>query len=136
MERNALIKSIWGCAHELGVGDEELHMILSRETGKDSMRAATDGELQKLLGAVRLYKDAKAVQRGGMTEKQHRYIKDLERKLGWAGDPSRLRGFVKKYAKVDSPKWLTLKRAGKIIEGLKSLLEQQKRQGDVCVEGK
>lgn len=45
------IRILWGIAKspELGLTDEELHMVVSAHTGKDSIRALTQGELRTVI---------------------------------------------------------------------------------------
>ncbi|MCL2462092.1 MAG: regulatory protein GemA [Defluviitaleaceae bacterium] len=125
MDRKALLKAIWGTAKELGMSSEEVHTVLSRETGKDSMRDSTDRQLQRLLDALKLYKGVGEVQKNRLSGKQLHFINGLEKKLGWAGEPERLRGFINKKMsiQVDRPEWLTSQQASKVIEGLKKAIE-------------
>lgn len=134
MDRKNLLKSIWSTSEKLGlhnpkeskekIKESELYLLLYRETKKTSMRECTDSELQRLLNGLKFFQQENKAKTNMITEKQKKYIKFLERKLGWNNNQNRLRGFIKKYAKVDSIDWLTAKHASNVIEGLKKLLKE------------
>lgn len=54
-------------------------------------------------------------------------IRDLANQLGWT-EPARLKGFIRKYARVDMVDWLTPLQASNVIEGLKRLLDKEQQK--------
>ena len=129
-ERNGILKAVWGISKELGIDKEELYILLGRETGKDHMTECSDDELRKLLRVLAFYKDKEKLQQSGNgpSDKQLKYIRDMEKQLGWNNEPERLRGFVKKLYKVDALEWLSTAQASKVIEALKNMLKNQKKK--------
>lgn len=141
----AQMRKIWAVARkQLGLDDELLHAFVESRTGKPSLRELTRDEAKSVIDELaRLAGDAGErtvlvpVGPGGRmmacplaSRAQHWYIKRLAAELGWDSNPSRLRGFCKKYAGVDRPEWLTREQAGKVIEGLKKLRERGAGGGD------
>lgn len=59
------------------------------------------------------------------SEDQKNKIRKLEEALGWKDNPKRLRGFMKKYAKVEKLDWLTTYQASNLIEALKKVLMRE-----------
>lgn len=134
----ASIRTLWAIAksEELALSEEDLRAIMYRETGKDSMKKLTQGEITTLARVLQNMKDgverdtkAKRIDEGGseFTEKQRRKIYALCDALGWNDDPRRLEGFVKRITRVDRVEWLTIEQCNKVIEGLKAMLARQKK---------
>lgn len=132
----ASIRTLWAIAKspELALTDEDLHAVVYRETGKESMKKLTQGEINTVARVLQNMKDgverdtkAKRLDEGGnaQTEKQRRKIYALCDELGWNNDPRRLAGFVKKVTKVDRIEWLSIAQCNKVIEGLKGILARQ-----------
>lgn len=126
-DRNKVISAIWALGNKLGMDSEDIHVVVERETGKSSMRKCTDKQLVKVLDAMKLIGGIEQQRRGGITDKQLRYISILEHELGWYDNPDRLRGFIKKMCNVEHVKWLTLKQASNVIEGMKALLKREEQ---------
>lgn len=124
-DRNKVISAIWAMGNKLGMDSEDIHAVVERETGKNSMRKCTDKQLAKVLDAMKLIGGMEQQRRGGITDKQLHYIAILEHELGWYDNPERLRGFVKKMCNVEHVKWLTIKQASNVIEGMKALLKRE-----------
>lgn len=135
------IRTLWAIAksEELALSEEDLRAIMYRETGKESMRKLTQGEINTLARILQNMKDgvnrdvhAKRIDEGGnaQTEKQRRKIYALCDELGWNDDPRRLEGFVKRITHVDRVEWLTIEQCNKVIEGLKGMLARQKKKGE------
>ena len=138
----ASIRTLWAIAKspELGLSDEDLHAVVYRETGKESMKKLTQGEIDKVARVLQNMKDgvqrdttSKRTDEGGdpRTEKQRRKIYALTEALGWNDDNRRINGFVKRVTHVDRIEWLSIAQCKKVIEGLKAILkrEQQKKEG-------
>lgn len=132
------IKTLWAIAKspELRMDGEDLHAIVYRETGKESMRKLTQGEINTVARVLQNMKDSagdtytKRTDEGGdlRTVRQRRKIYALTEALGWNTDPRRIHGFVKRTTGVDRLEWLTPAQCGKVIEGLKALIERQKQE--------
>lgn len=137
----ASIRTLWAIAKspELGLSDEDLHAVVYRETGKESMKKLTQGEINTLARVLQNMKDgvdrdvrSKRTDEGGdpRTEKQRRKIYALTEALGWNNDNRRINGFVKRVTHVDRIEWLTIAQCEKVIEALKAMVaRQQKKEG-------
>ena len=132
----ASLRTLWGLAKspELRLTDEDLHGLVYRETGKESMRTLTQGEVDKLARVLQNMKDgvkrdvnSKRTDEGGdpRTVRQRRKIYTLTEALGWNNDNRRINGFVKRMTHVDRIEWLTPAQANKVIEALKSMVAQK-----------
>ena len=71
---------------------------------------------------LRLTGQEPKVPAGRATGNQKGLIRRLERELGWADDPARLRGFLRARFGVESMNWLTDKKASAAIEALKAMI--------------
>lgn len=135
----ASIRTLWAIAksEELGLSDGDLHAVVYRETGKESMRQLTQGEITTVARVLQNMKDgierdvkAKRIDEGGnaQTERLRRKMFALCDELGWNDDPKRLEGFVKRITHVDRVEWLSLEQCNKVVEGLKAMLARQRRK--------
>lgn len=131
------IRTLWAIAKspELCLSEEDLHAVVYRETGKESMKKLTQGEINNLARILQNMKDSvsqssrkKRTDEGGnpRTAAQRRKIYALCEELGWNDDPRRIQGFVKRVAHVDRLEWLNNAVCEKVIEGLKAMLERKK----------
>jgi phage gp16-like protein len=130
-------KLIWVLARQLGMDSDELHEAVSGVTGKDSIKGLSSNEAAKVIDSL--------VHAGGrvkkkrrpprdlpynvvelLSPKQARFIKYLEKKLGWQNEPDRLSGFIKRSIKRDVVR--TKREAMKIIEGLKAMAEREEKK--------
>ncbi len=138
----ASIRTLWAIAksEELKLSDEDLHAVVYRETGKESMKKLSQGEINTLARILQNMKDgvqrdvnAKRIDEGGnaQTERQRRKIYALCDALGWNDDPRRLEGFVKRVTRVDRVEWLSIDQCEKVIEGLKAMVARQKKKGEI-----
>lgn len=135
----ASIRTLWAIAKspELLLTDEDLHAVVYRETGKESMRQLTQGEINKVARVLQNMKDsvsysarAKRTDTGGdaRTVQQRRKIYTLTEALGWNDDNRRVNGFAKRVTGVDRIEWLTVAQCEKVIEGLKAMVARQQRK--------
>lgn len=135
----ASIRTLWAIAKspELHMDSEDLHSIVYRETGKESMRKLTQGEISTVARVLQNMKDSvntgfrtKRTDVGGdpRTINQRRKIYILTWELGWNNDERRIHGFVKRMTGVDRLEWLTPAECRKVIEGLKALIDRQKQE--------
>ena len=132
------IRTLWAIAKspELHLTDEDLHAVVYRETGKESMKMLTQGEVNTVARVLQNMKDSvsrsvrdKRTDTGGdiRTTAQRRKIYALCEALGWNDDPRRIQGFVKRVAHVDRIEWLNMAQCEKVIEGLKAILAARER---------
>lgn len=133
------IRTLWAIAKtpELGLSDDDLHAVVFRETGKESMKTLTQGEistvarvLQNMKDGVKKAAQGKRTDEGGdiRTIEQRRKIYALCDTLGWNDDPRRISGFVKRMTGVDRLEWLDLAQCSKVIEGLKAIIRRQRQE--------
>lgn len=117
--------------------DEDLHALVYRETGKESIKALTQGQISEVARVLQNMKDgisrsarAKRTDEGGdaRTVQQRRKIYALTESLGWNDNPQRIQGFVKRMTGVDRLEWLNVAQCEKVIEGLKAILKRQERK--------
>ncbi len=128
----AQVAKIWACARDLGLDRDMLYLMVPR----GSISALSHREASELierlveLGARRVAAHPKAA--GGSdpnaaTQEQRNFIHFLFGRVGWIGSPARIRGFLRKFAGVDSAEAISdRKRAGAIIEALKAIHRRQK----------
>jgi len=110
------IKKLYALAKQKGIDNEELHELVYQCSGKDSIKKLTKDEGIRCIDRI---EGRRTAPQGRITQSQEAYLHDLIKRLGWQNNPKRLKGFIKKYAKVDEIKWLTVKQASNVIEGLK-----------------
>ena len=117
--------------------DEDLHAVVYRETGKESIKALTQGQINEVARVLQNMKDGisrstrpKRTDEGGdaRTIQQRRKIYALTESLGWNDNPQRIQGFVKRMTGVDRLEWLNVAQCEKVIEGLKAILKRQERK--------
>ena len=132
------IRTLWAIAKspELHMTDEDLHAVVYRETGKASIKALTQGQINEVARVLQNMKDGvsrstrpKRTDEGGDTRtiQQRRKIYALTEQLGWNNNPQRIQGFVKRITGVDRLEWLNVDQCKKVIEGLKAILKRQER---------
>ncbi|WP_195636159.1 phage protein GemA/Gp16 family protein [Enterocloster bolteae] len=127
------IKTLWGLAKckELRLTDEELHLLVIRETGKDSIRELNSSELAHVCHLLQKQKDGIKRQEGTLPERrgnpqtgrQRRKIDQLREKLCW--EERDVRALTHRMYKVDAVEWLTYYQCQGLIEAMKSILERQ-----------
>jgi ArsR family metal-binding transcriptional regulator len=133
------ISKIWATVKELGWDKDLLYCAVNRISGGDSISELSKQQAIQLIEYLLSHKKTVKETRPGMaTEKQLRLINKLVGNLGWDDDPKRLQSFIKKYSKVDSPKWMTVKMASNIIQALKAIIARQTAESEaqkVVTEG-
>ena len=120
-----LMRKLWAVAREYGVDKDMLHTLCREELNEEHISMLSDRQAIYLIDRLQGKDAVKPSPRGKITAEQKKYIRDLEIKLGWADNPARLAGFIKKYAKTTLLDWLTVRQASKVIEGLKALAERK-----------
>lgn len=133
------IRTLWAIAKsaELRMTDEDLYAVIYRETQKESMKKLTQDEINTCARVLQNMKDSvsggthtKRTDVGGnsRTVQLRRKIYKLTEELGWNDNPQRIQGFVKRMTGVDRLEWLNETQCTKVIEGLKKILERQKKK--------
>lgn len=133
------IRMLWGLAKspELHLSDEELHLVVSAHTGKDSIRKLNKSELRLVIGILTGMKDSASGNkrndrrnRGNAgTANQRRKIYKLTEILGWS-KPARINGLCKKMFGVACVEWLNYQQCFGLIEALKSMAERKEEQDE------
>lgn len=134
------IRMLWGLAKspELQLSDEDLYALVSRETGKESLRKLSQSELGAMVRILQNMKDGVRRQNGGKrtdeggvpeTAAQRRKIYTLCAELGWNRDERRVNGMAKRMFGVERLEWLTPAQCAALIEALKSMAARQRREG-------
>ena len=133
------IRTLWAIAKspELHMTDEDLHAVVYRETGKESIKALTQGQINEVARVLQNMKDGvsrstrpKRTDEGGdaRTIQQRRKIYALTESLGWNDNPQRIQGFVKRMTGVDRLEWLNVTQCEKVIVGIMAILKRQERK--------
>ena len=129
----AQVAKIWACARDLGLDREMLYLLVPR----GSISALSHREASELiehlveLGARRVAAEQPAAvgnsDPNAATQEQRNFIHFLFGRLGWIGSPARVRGFLRKFAGVDTLEAIRdRKRASAIIEALKAIYRRQR----------
>lgn len=151
----AQLKKIWTKRHELGMPEERLRDIVERISGQRSTRELTKWQGKVIIDVLegkrpvpennplnppfvrgtenqrRILSPRKFPKVIGRflplaTQKQLYLIENLKPEAGW--DDEHTRNFLLKYYKVETPKELDIKKAGKFIDVLKK--QRQKRMNE------
>lgn len=131
------IRMLWGLAKcpELSLTDEELHLIVSAHTGKDSIKQLNKRELGTVIGVLGNMKSS-ALGNGRSDRKtrgntgtvnQRKKIYKLTETLGW-DKQARVNGLCKKMFGVACVEWLNYQQCSKLIEALKSMAERKEKE--------
>ena len=122
---------------QLGMTDEELHLLVGGMTGKDSLKELTSRELMDLTTKLQEMRDSASgkkdkrnfTRRGNRaTERQRRKMYMLMKELGWAD--KRVRGFARKMVGTETIEWLNHEQCAILIEGMKKLIDHQEPGGN------
>ena len=131
------IRMLWGLAkcQELSLTDEELHLIVSAHTGKDSIKQLNQRELGTVIGVLGNMKSSAS--KNGRSDRQTRVntgtvnqrkkIYRLTERLGW-DKPARVNGLCKRMFGVACVEWLDYQQCSKLIEALKSMAERKEKE--------
>lgn len=131
----ASIRTLWGIAKspELGMTDEDLHALVYRETGKESIRKLSQGELNTVARVLQNLKDgAKRQERGKRTDEGgdprtvelRRKIFRLMEQLNWK--EHQVNGMARRMFQVDRIEWLAPDQCSKLVEALKAILARKR----------
>ena len=130
------IRMLWGLAKcpELSLTDEELHLIVSAHTGKDSIKQLSQRELGAVIGvlcsmkasASKSGRNSRLARGNNGTANQRKKIYKLAETLGW-DKPARANGLCKKMFGVSCVEWLDYRQCSKLIESLKAMAERKEK---------
>lgn len=125
------IRKIYALAKELNLDNELLHDFMNNTIKEKSISKLTNIQAITLIDELEYKKTGvrkkKIYRSDRATEDQIYKIQALEKELGWNENPKRLKGFMKKYSKVEDINWLTDEAASNLIEALKKVLERVKK---------
>ena len=139
--RNVTLRTIWGLAKspELHMTDEELHLLVSGHTGKESLKQLTKREISLVAGVLAEMKESTKRQnrqnahpsaRGNpATVNQRKKVWKLSQELGW-DNPVRVDGMCKRMFHVDKVEWLNYQQCSALIEALKGMAERKEGKVD------
>lgn len=126
------IRKIYSVAKELDIDNDLLHTITLNTIGVESIALLTNSQAIQLIDELEYKKTGVRKQStyrsNRATEDQIYKIKALESSLGWEVNPNRLKGFMKKYSRVEDVKWLTFEAASNLIEALKKVEEREQKK--------
>lgn len=131
MERrkHASIGTLFGLAKSLSMDSDDLHAYVHRQTGKESLRLLTQGELDwaaRSLGQLKGSRSTrqKRTDEGGnaRTVAQRRKMYMLTAALGWNDDNQRISAFAKRITGVERIEWLDTAQCNMVIEALKDMV--------------
>ena len=133
------VRMIWGLAKspELKLDEANLYALIKRETGKESMRALTQREIDMICARLGELKDQargrkyqRRTDQGGsqVTVGQRRKIYKLAETLGWAEDNRRVNGMCRRMFKVERVEWLSYQQCSQLIEALKKMADRKEAE--------
>jgi hypothetical protein len=126
---------IWAAARELGMSSDEIHDIVGREYGKDSLKKLTARQTEKLgnllwdmaRGRPSTPRPRKRTDEGGRPDniKQRRKIFKLAEVLGWNEDS--INQFSLSEYGVSRHEWLPPDQCSNMIEAMKAIAERDSK---------
>nr|WP_325236642.1 regulatory protein GemA [uncultured Oscillibacter sp.] len=132
------IRTLWAIAKspELHMTDEDLHALVYRETGKESIKTLTQGQIREVARVLQNMKDsaaqssrAKRTDEDGNPETAalRRKIFVLMKELGWS--PAQVDGLAKRMFRVERQEWLDRRQCVKLAEALKAMAARKEAKG-------
>ena len=109
MISNGQLSKIYVLVKEIGLNNDILHDLVKAMFNKTSLKKLSFIEAGRL------------IERLGGKNSQENYIRNLEKQIGWAENPERLKGFIKGMFKKDSLNKLNKTEKSKLIEALKNM---------------
>lgn len=122
MVNAAQLKKIHATAREIGMDGDALHDAARGISGKDSLKELTRSQAARLIDRLNAWAGKSNAIPNRATPGQQRFIRALEREMGWAEEPGRLRAFLEAKAGVSDVRFLDVPGAGRIIEAMKAML--------------
>ena len=138
----AQIAKIWVAAHDLGLDRETLYLLVPRGSISSLTRREASDLIEHLCGPGPQQRPTPGTRRtisrcsshltrgsAGVTAEQRRFISVLFSQLGWREQAHRSRGFLRKFAHVNSVAELRdRKRAIALIEALKAMVKRRRQK--------
>ena len=126
----AQLRHLWASAKELGMDSDQVHALVQTVTGQEHISQLTEEQATRVIDTLA---GRKTKLPSGVSKKQLWRIRDLAKQLGWADNPKRLLGFVKRQTGIERLEWLSASDARRVHEGLKVLLarEQGKQANEI-----
>lgn len=123
------LRTLWGLARELGLTSDDLHAVVYRETGRESMKDLPQRETEAVARVLRGMRSGRAPGRkrtdeGGdpRTVEQRRKIYQLAQRIGWS--EAQVNGLARRMFGVERQEWLGPGQCNKLIEALKAMVER------------
>ena len=129
------MRTLWGLAkcEELRMTDEELHLVVMAQTGKESIRTLTQKEMSRVVYVLsqmkessRRGREARMPMCDGTTQNQRRKVYKLMQALGW--NEKRINGMCRRMFKIERLEWLNYKQISDLIEALKAMIDRQEEK--------
>ena len=117
----AQLRMIFGMAKRIGMDDDELHCMVQGLTGEESIRRLNSRQAARVIDRLNVLAGNGRDIPNRASAAQQRLIQKLAEEMGWAGDPTRLRGFLEAKAGVSDVRFLSIDSARRIIEALKAI---------------
>ena len=130
------LRTIWGIAKspELNLSSEDLHAIVTVQTGKDSMRKLTKKEIAHVAYVLGQMKDSAKggrtahVRTPSVTDNQMKKLRRLCGDAGW--EDKRLNGLARHMFQVETVQWLNYQQMSKLIEAVKAITKREAAKGE------
>lgn len=141
--RNSEIRSLYGLADQLGLlergnKEDDFHLLVKRETGKDSVKELTRGEFFKVYQAMKGATTKPKSKSSTTIKKAWQLMYELAeispKKSHNASVGARMCGIIKKVLKVDAHeqdpfRFVDESGVYKVIEEIKRYIKSEKRKG-------
>lgn len=126
MASGAQLRAIFALGRKLDMDMEDLHGIAYRIGGVESLKSLTSREAGRMIDELRQRAGEPSRVPGSgsasrATGPQQRMILALVREMGWADQPERLRGYLRRMCGADDVRFLTPQQASRVIDGLKAM---------------
>ena len=120
----AQMKMLYGLAKKCGLDNETLHDRVRAMTGQESIKALTSYQASKVIDRLkRMCGQEPAQPPDRATQAQRVKIQELVTLLGWADEPARLRGLLRKLYRASDVAFLNAKKTEALIETLKAMVK-------------
>jgi hypothetical protein len=132
IDRKRLLRRLWAIADSLfgKEKEEKVYSYVSFVYEKERLRELTDEELEEM---VKAFVEMLSEKECPSAPHEWRLIKVLQKKLGWTNE--HLLNYIKKYARVDHPRFLTQYEARIVITAMMTILNgKKKRRKDRSVQ--
>lgn len=117
---------IFALQRQQGMSKSDLYAVVAQISGGDSISALSKEQAIRLIDRLEHLggKPLPQPREHRATDAMLGKIRQLEQVLGWADEPKRLQGFIKKLTGVERASWLTKKQGAIVIEAMKKMYER------------